>query len=216
MPTGILATVTVRDPAACPVVEFGRNRRVRSVTTGQPSRGRIPLEVTTDGPVERDDHPGEEVFSYDAETVYRLDRPADQGCACDCVERHDCPVRDISAEDGELLVTFIAADLAELRDVVADLRTREQSVTVRSLRQSGTDEGDSEPVFVDKQAFTDRQREVLRTAHELGYFERPKQANAGEVAAELDVCPSTFAGHLAAAQTKLMDALFEEDAAELD
>ncbi|WP_167768376.1 helix-turn-helix domain-containing protein [Haloarcula amylovorans] len=216
MTTGILATVTVREPAACPVVEFGQNRRVRSVTAGQPAEGHIPLEVTTDEPLDHDDHPGEAVFSYDAETVYRLDRPVDQDCACDCVERHDCLVRDISAEGGELLVTFIAPDLSELRDIVSDLRSHEQSVTVRSLRRSGSDEGDSEPVFVDRQAFTDRQREVLQMAHELGYFQRPKQANAGDVAAELGICPSTFAGHLAAAQTKLMDALFEEETTELD
>jgi predicted DNA binding protein len=54
---------------------------------------------------------------------------------------------------------------------------------------------------------TDRQREVLRTAHEMGYFEYPRGANAGEVATALDIEPSTFTEHLNAAQSKLLDEL---------
>jgi hypothetical protein len=50
---------------------------------------------------------------------------------------------------------------------------------------------------------------VLETAHRLGYFERPKGANAGEVADALDISRSTFTEHLAAAQTKLLDAILD-------
>jgi predicted DNA binding protein len=45
---------------------------------------------------------------------------------------------------------------------------------------------------------------VLETAHEMGYFERPRRANGTEVAAALDIDPSTFSEHLAAAQRKLL------------
>jgi len=45
----------------------------------------------------------------------------------------------------------------------------------------------------------------------MGYFERPRDANAGAVAEALDIAPSTFAEHLAAAQRKLLDeALVQE------
>jgi hypothetical protein len=64
-------------------------------------------------------------------------------------------------------------------------------------------------VFVDRAALTDRQREVVTTAHQLGYFERPRDANATEVAEHLDISRATFAEHLAAAQSKLLDAVLD-------
>ncbi|MFB6191759.1 MAG: helix-turn-helix domain-containing protein [Haloarculaceae archaeon] len=215
MGTGILATVAVRERSACPVVPLSREGRVRSVSMGRPCGDCVPLEATVSEPVP-DDAAGEEVFSYDSTAVYRLERPVDEECACDVIQRHGCPVRDTWAEDGEVAFSFIAPDLDTLRDVLGDLNAREPGVTVRCLRRSGTDspEAGSEPVFVDRSVFTDRQEEVLRTAHEMGYFPRPKGANAGEVAEALDIAPSTFAEHLAAAQTKLMDALFEDVAAD--
>jgi len=45
----------------------------------------------------------------------------------------------------------------------------------------------------------------------MGYFDYPKGANATDVAEELGVARSTFTEHLAAAQTKLMDAILEAD-----
>ncbi|PSQ41211.1 helix-turn-helix domain-containing protein, partial [Halobacteriales archaeon SW_12_71_31] len=80
---------------------------------------------------------------------------------------------------------------------------------VRYLVHAGVDgEGDDgDRTLVDRDALTDRQREVLRTAYEMGYFEYPRESNATEVAAALDISPSTLAEHLAAAQGKLLDEL---------
>ncbi|MFW6000412.1 MAG: helix-turn-helix domain-containing protein, partial [Halorubrum sp.] len=58
---------------------------------------------------------------------------------------------------------------------------------------------------------TDRQCEVLRTAYRMGYFERPRDANASEVADALDISPSTFAEHLATAQRKLLEEALAEN-----
>jgi len=208
MAEGILATVAVREPSCCPVAPMSTDGRVRSVSQGQPVDGTVTIEVTTDESVSGTAVPGEEIFSYESEAVHRLERQADQDCACERVESHGCPVRDVTADGGTVELSFIAEDLGVLRTVVADLREREAGVSVRALRRSGENGCHSEPVFVDKSSFTARQREVLRTAHRLGYFERPKGSNAEEVATELEVAPSTFAEHLAAAQTKLMAALF--------
>ena len=43
------------------------------------------------------------------------------------------------------------------------------------------------------------------TAYRMGYFERPRDANARAVAEALDISPSTFAEHLAAARRKLLE-----------
>lgn len=55
---------------------------------------------------------------------------------------------------------------------------------------------------------TERQREVLEVAYENGYYTVPRTATTEEVAAELDVDPSTVAEHLQRAERNLMSELF--------
>ena len=64
-------------------------------------------------------------------------------------------------------------------------------------------------MFVNRGKLTDRQREVLQTAYKMGYFERPKRANATEIAAELDISQSTFTEHLVTAQRKILEDVLE-------
>ncbi|RQG86903.1 helix-turn-helix domain-containing protein [Natrarchaeobius halalkaliphilus] len=54
---------------------------------------------------------------------------------------------------------------------------------------------------------TERQREALRIARELGYFAVPREASVEEVAAELDCAPGTAAEHLRKAQQRVMGRL---------
>jgi len=149
------------------------------------------------------------VFTYGSKTVYRFSRDLGRGCPCECVEEFDCSVVDIHTRDGVLYLVFHAADMAELQDIIGTLRERYPTVDVRRLLRSTGDRGDHDLVFVDRGSLTDRQREVLERAHEMGYFDHPKGANAGDVADELDISRTTFTEHLAAAQTKLLDAVLE-------
>ena len=55
-----------------------------------------------------------------------------------------------------------------------------------------------------RRALTDRQREVVETAHGMGYYEVPRAASTEAVAAELDLDPSTVAEHLQRAERNLM------------
>lgn len=50
---------------------------------------------------------------------------------------------------------------------------------------------------------------MVATAYRMGYFDYPRRSNASEVAASLDIAPSTFTEHLTAAQSKLLDAVLE-------
>lgn len=50
---------------------------------------------------------------------------------------------------------------------------------------------------------TDRQREALSVAVELGYYDVPRTASVEDVAAELDCAPSTASNHLRKAQARL-------------
>jgi len=149
------------------------------------------------------------VFSYGSQTVYRFTRSRGSGCPCECVEQFDCPVVDVHTRDGMLYLVFHAADMSELQGVITTLREQYPEVDIRRLLRSEGNPSDHDLVFVDRGRLTERQREVLETAHRMGYFERPKGANAGDVADELDITRSTFTEHLAAAQTKLLDAILD-------
>ncbi len=56
---------------------------------------------------------------------------------------------------------------------------------------------------------TDRQREVLHTAYESGFFESPRETTGVELADRLGVSQPTVTHHLREAQRRLFDALFQ-------
>jgi hypothetical protein len=52
---------------------------------------------------------------------------------------------------------------------------------------------------------TDRQREALRVAYELGYFDIPRKASLEDVAAKLDISASSTSERLRRAETQLIE-----------
>ncbi|SEH16445.1 Predicted DNA binding protein, contains HTH domain [Natronorubrum sediminis] len=56
--------------------------------------------------------------------------------------------------------------------------------------------------------FTDRQREVAKTAVQLGYYDIPRSAGQEDIAAELDCAPSTIAEHLRKVEARILRAQF--------
>jgi predicted DNA binding protein len=148
------------------------------------------------------------VFDYGDRQVYEFDRETDS-CPCALIERTVGPVADVRAADGRLRATVHAADVPELRELLGELESAYGNVGVEYLVNSADGDG-SELVPVDLRWLTDRQREVLATAHRMGYFEYPREANARDVADRLEIEQSTFAEHLAAAQRKLLSELLPE------
>ncbi|WP_225336069.1 helix-turn-helix domain-containing protein [Halomicrobium urmianum] len=73
------------------------------------------------------------------------------------------------------------------------------------LRSSGEQPMD-EQVGI-KAALTDRQQQVARVATRMGYYEKGG-ASASDVAAELDIAPSTLSTHLRRINATVFDSLF--------
>ncbi|MDQ2050651.1 helix-turn-helix domain-containing protein [Natronolimnohabitans sp. A-GB9] len=214
--TGFRATIVVSDPTACPVADTSTaaEEPITSVTRSRASANGTVVEEfgVASATAETANATTAEltpIQASDRETVYRFEREADADCACELVERSGTPVSSVRADDGSLQLTFRTLELAELADIVDELREHFDGVVVEELTQDHDDET-SDPVFVDRDSLTTRQREILETAHEMGYFDYPKGANATDVAAELGIARSTFTEHLAAAQTKVLDALLEK------
>ena len=72
------------------------------------------------------------------------------------------------------------------------------------LERLGSYEGQSHPL----DSLTDRQREVLQTAFDMGYYEVPRQVSTEEIADRLGLDPSTVAEHVQRAERNVMSQFF--------
>ncbi|MFB6157958.1 MAG: helix-turn-helix domain-containing protein [Haloferacaceae archaeon] len=210
MPDGIRAELAVHGLSNCPVAALSAERD-ESVTGVRWTRddGRLVEEFRVDDDVPADALAGaESLVDLGDERVYRYSREVDGRCACEIVESFDAPPADVRVDSGTLVLTLHLGEAGTLRDVVRELDAVADRIEMRYVvHASGDDDGAVDRTLVDRGRLTDRQREVLEVAYERGYFEYPGGANATEVAAELDIGLSTFAEHLAAAQSKLLDDL---------
>ena len=88
----------------------------------------------------------------------------------------------------------------DLSDVISELQAAGQNITLEQLRDYRIQETPMD-------ALTDRQREVLEVAYELGYYDVPRGTSTAEVAAELGVDDSTVAEHLQRAERNVLATL---------
>src|SRR6056297_557289 len=215
--TGFRATVVVNEPMDCPLADVSAcaGEQIDSVSrSSQPTANGMIVEefgVAADASI-AGDHGVEmtPVHANDREAIYRFERDSNTNCACEIIEQTGTPVSSVRAQNGSLYLSFRTLELDTITEIVEQLRASFDGIIVEELSQ---DHGDvtADPVVVDRNQLTTLQREIVETAHEMGYFEYPKGANATDVAEELGVARSTFTEHLAAAQTKLMDALLEAE-----
>jgi predicted DNA binding protein len=213
MATGIRATVEFRSPEVCPVADFAArtdsaviSRSTSVSSAGQPD---AVTEFLLDADPPADDAAIEPIFTYGESRLYRLTHEGAAHCPCERLGAFGCPIERYAASEGTLTIVFHAADYDQLQAAIADLRERFPDVDIRRLIRSPTEGTAEDNVFVNRNRLTDRQLEVLRTAYRRGYFERPRRVNATEIAAELGISPSTVTEHLAAAQSKLLEDIFD-------
>ncbi|MFP9193107.1 helix-turn-helix domain-containing protein [Natronosalvus vescus] len=215
MSSGIRATVTVGEPNNCPIARFaattGTTIENVSTSVARPGEAGSTAEflAATDAEVE-----GEitgPVFSYGSSNLYRRTYEADATCPCACLGSFGCPIHRYAAEDGDVTLVFHADSFEQLQAVMAEFREQFPGVDVQRLLQPPLQGTPEEQVFVNRGKLTDRQYEVLQTAYDMGYFERPKGANATEIADALGITQSTVTEHLGAAQRKLLEDILESD-----
>lgn len=219
MSQGIHVEISVGDPDTCQVAPKSRGGKTISSVTRCPhpeEEGTVVQEFTVPTESSRIEFDGgsslsgvesETVFTSGSREIFRLTRPSPQPCVCESIERHGCPVRDITAVDGRLYVTFVAPDHETLQKILESLASRYDKMDLRRALRSSESTESQRLKIIDVGALTDRQRQVLATAHDAGYFEHPKEASAADVADQLGIARSTFSEHLAAAQRNLLDEL---------
>jgi hypothetical protein len=212
--SGIRATVAVSTDGTCPIARFADATGTvidRVSTSVTPAGVESVSEFVVDAGERSRSPPGEPVFTYGTATVYRVEHGPEPICPCACLGRFGCPVHRYTASGDEVTLVFHAESFDQLQAVIGEFRGRFRSVDVRRLLQPPLAGDPEERVFVNRGRLTERQREVLETAYAMGYFERPRAANASEVADELGISGSTLAEHLRAAQRKVFQDLLDAD-----
>ncbi|QIB74358.1 DNA-binding protein [Halogeometricum borinquense] len=208
---GVHAEVEVVTGAGCRIGNMPqKTEEISSISRStMPSEDSVTVDFTAESGTEFNST--EEVFHYDDKTVHRFEckTGTTPSCPCEFVESRGCPVRSFRTTENALIVQFVARDIRNLREIVVGLREQFPDVSLRRLTRSQEPEANNNLVLIDRDTLTERQQEVLETAHEMGYFGHPKDANATEVADALDINRSTFAEHLSAAQSKLLDSILE-------
>lgn len=89
-------------------------------------------------------------------------------------------------------------------DIASVIEAYQAAGVSPDLHRIGAFDGSSTPM----DDLTPRQREVVETAIDLGYFEVPREATSDDIAEALDIDPSTVTEHLQRAQHNILAELF--------
>lgn len=152
----------------------------------------------------------------------RLVASHETGGLVEFVVSGDCPARDLSelgaiprevsgtCGDGRIVIEIppeqAAVEITEAfleRHPTVELAAKREIDRVTPMFTAG------EFKHLVNERLTERQREVLSLAYESGYYDRPRETTGEELAAALDINPSTFAQHIRAAERNLLSVLYE-------
>ncbi len=201
---GVRARLAISEPPGCAVVEELTGGAVATDVQWADTAGDTVEQFRSRRGLE-----AESIFVADDESIYRL---TDDGgdCPCRWIESLGYPIADVTVtgQPSQLVVTLLLPSPESIVEIVEALESRGASVRLECLVRSIPD--DDESIVVDAGRLTDRQREVLEVAYRMGYFSYPRECNAAAVAEELGIVRSTFAEHLAAAQRRLFEGIFDE------
>lgn len=205
---GIRSTVSFSTGIDCPVANLSDklDTHIRSVRTSIPPADGTPAVLEFALPSDLAETDGiDPVFTVGSVSICRLSHEGNTDCPCTVLGGHETPIARFTAEDGRLTLVFHTRDFDELQTVVRDLNSRFQSTDIRKLIRSPPRGQSHEYSLVDTGRLTNRQLEMLEVAFARGYFERPRRANATEIADDFGIDPSTFREHINLGLTKLLD-----------
>lgn len=190
--------VTPDPRAACAVVSAGSTGERVSLNGGVSGGGEIGSACHADVTVDEDGR--QRRLVSDA---------ANDHCICPAFSAHRCVATVERVLDDAVAVRLSVPDRETLRDVVADLRERGADVELARLHAGAAEERTLE---LDVGDVTDAQREAIRVADRLGYYDDPREADLGDVADELGVSRSAASQRLnGAASTLVLELLRAED-----
>lgn len=138
----------------------------------------------------------------------------DEQCPAGHLAERGAIPRDVVGEDGEGRIVVEVPPPTDPPEVVAAFLSDHESAELVAKRETDR----CTPLFTERELqaavetrLTERQREVLHTAYERGYYDHPRGLTGEEIAAELDISSATFAEHIREAERQVMRILFEDE-----
>ena len=120
-------------------------------------------------------------------------------------------VESLRADPDGVDVTLTLPQSADVRLLIEALEKQYREVELRARREGNSPGETPETLSASvTDRLTDRQQEVVRTAHLSGYFEWPRASTGEEVAETLDITQPTFNRHLRTTERTLFSLLFDD------
>ena len=136
---------------------------------------------------------------------------SDTGAGLQTVAERGASLRRVRAVDGSGTITARFPSETSARETVSAVETRLDDATLVAKRVVDvSDRSTPNPRRRVLERLTDRQRTTLRAAFLAGYYDYPRGTTAEDLAASLDIAPSTLHQHLQAAQRKVLAGLLDE------
>ncbi|WP_424005260.1 PAS domain-containing protein (plasmid) [Haloarcula salina] len=130
----------------------------------------------------------------------------------DVVTNHGASLTEARVRDGDISLTAEAAPGIDVRGLVGAIQdvTPGATLTSKRLRDRRTTTVPEVKGWISDE-LTQKQEAALSTAYTRGYFEWPRESNAEEVAAPMDVSSATLHYHLRNGLQTLLSLYFEPD-----
>ncbi len=133
-----------------------------------------------------------------------------QAIASELLDQGAIP-QEITASPHETQVRVTLPAERSVREFLERLRERYPATELRSRQETHREDSPDEIRHALDERLTDRQREVLVSAYENGFFQSPRETTGQELAALLGISQPTLTHHLREAQHRLLTALLTEE-----
>lgn len=201
---GVRAELVFPEPDGCPMLDLlpGGATPATDISWSEPGAGTVTERFTTTTELDADAISA--VFDYGETSLYEFERDRDEPCICEYIQNQTGPITGSYIRDGALYVTIHVCDTETLRELLRDFKAAFGRIEIKSLIRERSDTDHAEIVPTDLRQLTPRQREVLQTAYEMGYFDNPRRANIGDISDDLGITATTLREHLNAAHSKIL------------
>ncbi|MGM0398011.1 MAG: helix-turn-helix domain-containing protein [Halobacteriota archaeon] len=144
-----------------------------------------------------------------AEEVRTYATDVDEDCICPSFCRPGCVPEAIAVDDGSLAIGAYADSRETLAEVMAQVRENASHVRLRRLTTASppTSADEWRHEAMEPVTLTEKQREAVQTAVEMGYYATPRSVSLADLADRLGVTRSAISQRLTAVETKLVTAL---------
>jgi predicted DNA binding protein len=127
-------------------------------------------------------------------------------CPGKIFSKYDCLPRYRRIDEGSFLMETYASDTDTISDIVSEVRTISDNVSVKSIVPTDDSNG-SELDIVDLTEMTHKQRQALRYAKEAGYYDSGTQVSLQELADRMEVSTSALSQLLNRAESNVIKQL---------